>query len=190
MRHQTVRTSFRGTHVAAISLALLVASAPALAQNAPPPTPEAYVARAGGDARILPAGQLRLDGKPAICGQRPTVLDSGLSDFSASFPGYLVLNPRRLASLSLPVQMWIHAQSCGYQFRGPDGSKADCFAVERGREQGWLTDAGMDNVCAFIAPTSASAAHAAGPERCKVMRGCFAAASAKASAPNAPKPAQ
>lgn len=174
-------------NVAAISLTLLTTGNPVRAQTAIPPTPEAYVARAGGDARIVPAGQLRLDGKTANCGQRPTVLDSGLSDFSASYPGYLVLNPQRLGVVSLPVKLWIHAQSCGYQFRGPESSKADCFAVERGRQQGWLNEAGMHEVCSFITPTSAKPGYAAGPERCKLMRGCYAAAAAKGTASSAPK---
>ena len=52
--------------------------------EAPPPTPEEYVQKVGGDARIIPAGTLTIDGNKVICGQRPTVMDSTLDDYAAS----------------------------------------------------------------------------------------------------------
>ncbi|WP_274036473.1 hypothetical protein, partial [Escherichia coli] len=51
------------------------------------PSPEEYVAHIGGDATIIPAGQLKLDGYPMVCGQRPTVMDSQLDDYGAAYPG-------------------------------------------------------------------------------------------------------
>jgi len=68
--------------------------APASAATVPPPTPEEYVARVGGDATIVPSGELTLDGRKVICGSRPTVLDSRLDEYSAAYPGFLILNPR------------------------------------------------------------------------------------------------
>jgi hypothetical protein len=61
--------------------------------SAAPPTPEEYVREVGGDARIVPAGELTIDGHTVICGQRPTVLDSKLDDYGAAYPGFLILNP-------------------------------------------------------------------------------------------------
>ena len=39
-------------------------------------TPEVYASSVGGDARIVPEGQLVLDGNRVICGRRVTVLNS------------------------------------------------------------------------------------------------------------------
>jgi hypothetical protein len=77
---------------------------------AAPPTPDEYVSEAGGDARIIPAGELTIDGQKVICGQRPTVLDSKLDDYGAAYPGFLIFNPKYMGALkSTAVKLWIHA---------------------------------------------------------------------------------
>ena len=58
------------------------------------PTPEEYVGHVGGDAQIVAAGALKLDGQKLLCGQRPTVLDNNLDDYGAAYPGFLILNPK------------------------------------------------------------------------------------------------
>src|SRR5205807_10044255 len=111
--------------------------------------------------RIVPVGQLQIDGNKLVCGQRPTVLDLAKSlhvdlelssvqthrprtDISgtrrrsrrqarAAYPGFLILNPQLLAKISTAVKLWIYSHECGHQFRGPDEETADCFAVQRGR---------------------------------------------------------
>jgi hypothetical protein len=137
------------------------------------PTPEEYVAHVGGDAKLVPMGELRLDGRKVLCGQRPTVMDSQLDDYGAAYPGFLILNPKLLAKVSTPVKMWIHAHECGHQFRGPDEETADCFAVQRGRRQGWLTPDGLEEVCRFIAPAKGDSMHFSGSQRCEAMRRCY-----------------
>jgi hypothetical protein len=154
----------------ALTLAFLVASYQALLAG---PTPEEYVAHVGGNAHIVPSGQLKLDGRRILCGQRPTVLDDQLDDYGAAYPGFLILNPKLLSRVSTPVKLWIHAHECGHQFRGPDEETADCFAVQRGRRQGWLTPEGLEEVCTFIAPAKGDSMHFQGSHRCEVMRQCY-----------------
>jgi hypothetical protein len=157
---------------ARLALALAL-SLPCWAYAEAGPTPEEYVAHVGGDARIVPAGQLRLDGQRLLCGQRPTVLDNNLDDYGAAYPGFLILNPKLLSRVSTPVKMWIHAHECGHQFRGPDEETADCFAVQRGRRQKWLTQDGLEEVCRFIAPAKGDSMHFSGSHRCATMRKCY-----------------
>lgn len=142
--------------------------------QAGPPTPDEYVAHVGGDAKIVPVGQLVLDNRRLYCGQRPTVLDPQLDDYGAAYPGFLILNPRLIARVSTPVKLWIHAHECGHQFRGPDEETADCFAVQRGRREGWLTPEGLEEVCRFIAPARSTSMHLSGSHRCAAMRRCYA----------------
>ena len=137
------------------------------------PTPEEYVGHVGGDAKIVPSGELNLDGRKMVCGKRPTVLDNQLDDYGAAYPGFLILNPKLLAKVSTPVMLWIHAHECGHQFRGPDEETADCFAVQRGRRQGWLTPEGLEEVCRFIAPAKGDSMHFKGSHRCEIMRQCY-----------------
>ncbi|MEL6298243.1 MAG: hypothetical protein AAFV26_02135 [Pseudomonadota bacterium] len=136
------------------------------------PTAETYASYVG--AQVIPPGKLVIDNQRLICGQRPTVLDSKLDDYGAAFPGFVILNPRLLARVPTPVKLWIYAHECGHQFRGPDESRADCFAVQRGRRQGWLTLAGLNQVCTFISPAPSSFMHLPGKERCEIMRKCYA----------------
>ena len=145
----------------------------AAAQGAAP-TPEQYVAHVGGDTMLLAPGQFVLDGRRQTCGQRPVVIDNKLDDYGAAYPGFLIMNPKLLSRVSTPVKQWIFAHECGHQFRGPDEETADCFAVQRGRRQGWLTAEGVEEVCAFISPAKGDAMHFSGSHRCEYMRKCYA----------------
>lgn len=164
------RLAGRSVRHVLLGLAVLILGAGAVFAG---PTPEEYVAHVG-SATIVPSGELRLDGRKVTCGQRPTVLDNQLDDYGAAYPGFLILNPRLLARVSTPVKMWIHAHECGHQFRGPDEETADCFAVQRGRRQGWLSPEGVEEVCKFIAPAKGDSMHFSGSHRCEVMRKCYA----------------
>jgi len=146
---------------------------PTLASADDVPTPEEYAAHVGGDAQVVPPGGVKLDGYPQVCGQRPTVIDSQLDDYGAAYPGFLILNPRLLEKVATPVKLWIYAHECGHQFRGPDEETADCFAVQRGRRQGWLSAEGLEEVCSFIAPAKGDTMHFSGSHRCEYMRQCF-----------------
>jgi hypothetical protein len=135
-------------------------------------TPREYVERTGGGASIVPAGKLMIDGRRMTRGQWPTVLDPGLDDYAGGFSGFAILNPRLLARVSTPVKLWIYAHECGHLNGIRDDSKADCFGVQRGRREGWLTPQGLDQVCAFISGGRADALHPSGPDRCARMRLC------------------
>jgi hypothetical protein len=157
---------------ARVALALALSASCALHASAGP-TPEEYLGHVGGDAKIVAAGQLKLDGQRLVCGQRPTVLDNNLDDYGAAYPGFLILNPKLLNRVSTPVKLWIYAHECGHQFRGPDEETADCFAVQRGRRQRWLTPEGLEEVCRFIAPAKGDSMHFSGSYRCEAMRKCY-----------------
>lgn len=169
--------------LAALALAvalLLTLAAPSMARTQllgtfrdldSPPTVQQYATAVSG--RIIKAGELIVDGHPLICGTRPTVLDPNLDDYAAAFPGFIIINPRLFARVSTPVKLWIYSHECAHQFRGPDEALADCFAIQRGRRQGWMTTDGVDKVCNFIMPAKGSFMHPPGPKRCELMRKCF-----------------
>ncbi len=157
--------------VALNGFVMMLSTLPSRAASDGTPTVEQYAAHVGG--RIVPAGQLVLDGSRLVCGRRPTVLDSTLDDYGAAYPGFLILNPKLIARVPKAVKLWIYSHECGHQFRGPDEEVADCFAVQRGRRQRWLTTDGLQQICKFIGPAKGSSMHYSGPHRCRIMRQCF-----------------
>ncbi len=163
-----------------LNLCLLLALE-ACAANAPTalpadPTPEAYAAYFGHGATIVPAGQYALDDRPVACKSLPTVLDPHLNDYAASFPQFIVLRPDMMAKPSTAVKLWIYYHECGHEHLGAEENKADCYSVTRGAREGWLKPDGLDQICNFIAVAQPDAAHPAGPQRCELMRACYAKA--------------
>ena len=151
--------------------AVITLAAPSLGDG--PPTPEEYVAHVGGGAKILAPGEYKLDGNRQWCGKRPVVIDDKLDDYGAAYPGFLIFNSKLMSQVSTPVKFWIFAHECAHQFRGPDEMTADCFAVQRGRRQGWLTIDGVEEICRFIAPAKGDMMHFSGSHRCEYMRKCY-----------------
>ena len=164
----------RGSSRLAAGLVVLLAlSVSAATQENTSPTPEEYIHHTGGEATLVPSGEFVLDGSKLFCGMRPTVIDNKLDDYGAAYPGFLIMNLRLLSKVSTPVKQWIYAHECGHQFRGPDEETADCFAVQRGRRQGWLTPDGLEEICQFISPAKGDSMHFSGSYRCEYMRKCF-----------------
>jgi hypothetical protein len=154
-------------------IALLALSSPAAAEENRSPTAEEYMAHTGGEATMVPSGEFVLDGVKLYCGTRPTIVDNKLDDYGAAYPGFLIMNMRLLGKVSTPVKLWIYSHECGHQFRGPDEETADCFAVQRGRRQGWLSPGGVEEICQFISPAKGDSMHFSGSHRCEYMRQCF-----------------
>jgi hypothetical protein len=107
------------------------------------------------------------------CGTAPTVLDPGYKDFGGFMSGFLILNPHRFTGYATPIKLWIFSHECAHQTAGPDEVKADCIAVQRGKREGWLTPAGLAQICDFMRPTGADETHLSGPQRCELMRKCL-----------------
>ena len=141
------------------------------------PTAEEYLAHLeDGKAKLIPAGTLSYDGQPFECGRFPTVLNAGLDDYGAAYFGFIILNPKRFEQMPLTLKRYAYAHECGHQYVGYDEGEADCYAVRRGRAEGWLDVAAMDEICAFISRSKGDGVHALGTRRCAMMRQCFARA--------------
>jgi hypothetical protein len=170
-----MRSVHKRFHVCA-SVAMIAAQTIAAATAQPlktDPTPSDYVER-NGSGSIVPAGKLMIDGHPMMCGKAATILDPGLNDYAASYPRFVILNQPLLDKVAPAVKLWIFSHECGHVSGIRDESQADCFGVRRGRREGWLTPSGLDQVCAFISGGQPDAMHFSGPDRCAIMRQCYA----------------
>jgi hypothetical protein len=133
------------------------------------PTIEQYLKETP-DAKLIPHGQLKIDGKSLNCGKRPTVLNSNFDSWGGAFPGFVILNTKKIEGLTTAVKLYVYSHECGHQWEGPDEIKADLFAIRRGVTRGWLDAVGMEDICTFISTLKGDSVHPPGPQRCEVMR--------------------
>ena len=134
-------------------------------------TVEQYIKEAGGVARYVAPGKLRLAGRRVGCGKRPSILDPEFDTWAGAYtnPGFIIVNPIYMRKEKKIVQLYIYAHECGHQFRGFDEDTSDAFAIRRGVRQGWLRKKGMKEVCQFISRVPGDSEHPAGPVRCRRM---------------------
>lgn len=137
------------------------------------PTVEQYLEQVGPAGQEVPHGRLEIDGVRVNCGTRPTVLNPDFDSWGGAFPGFLILNTRKIAGLSTQVKLYIYSHECGHQFIGADETKADLFAIRRGVKWGWLDAQGMEQICTFISQLKGDAVHPPGTRRCETMRGYY-----------------
>jgi hypothetical protein len=164
----------------AVGLALSLAqSSPARAQDwagnaegstTDGPTVDQYMKDGGPDLKFFAYGSLKIDGKSVNCGKRPTVMNPNFDSWGGAFPGFLILNSKKIQGLSTQVKLYIYSHECGHQFEGPDETKADLFAIRRGVKWGWLDAQGMEDICTFISQLKGDSVHPPGPQRCETMR--------------------
>ena len=134
------------------------------------PSLDDYLKEVGPDAKLIAHGALKIDGKSVNCGKRPTVLNPNFDSWGGAFPGFLILNTKKITGLSTQVKLYIYSHECGHQFIGADETKADLFAIRRGVKWGWLDAQGMEDICTFISQLKGDAVHPPGPQRCETMR--------------------
>jgi hypothetical protein len=134
------------------------------------PSIDDYLKEVGPGGKFIPQGALKIDGKSASCGKRPTVYNPNFDSWGGAFPGFLILNNAKIKGLSTQVKLYIYSHECGHQFIGGDETKADLFAIRRGVKYGWLDAQGIEDICTFISQLKGDAVHPPGPERCETMR--------------------
>jgi hypothetical protein len=137
------------------------------------PSLEEYLKQIGPDGKVIAHGQLKIDGRGVNCGKRPTVLNPNFDSWGGAFPGFLILNTKKISGLSTQVKLYVYSHECGHQFQGADESKADLFAIRRGVRWGWLDAQGMEEICVFISQLKGDSVHAPGPKRCDIMRAYY-----------------
>jgi hypothetical protein len=134
------------------------------------PTMSQYLEQVGPVGKAIPHGAMKIDGVSVNCGTRPTVLNPNFDSWGGAFPGFLILNTKKIQGLSTQVKLYIYSHECGHQFIGASETKADLFAIRRGVKWGWLDAAGMEQICTFISQLKGDAVHPPGTERCETMR--------------------
>src|SRR5262249_16906460 len=90
-----------------------------------------------------------------------------------AFPGFLILNTKKIQGLSTQVKLYVYNHECGHQFVGASETKADLFAIRRGVKERWLDAQGIEDICTFISRMKGDSAHPPGSQRCETMRSYY-----------------
>jgi hypothetical protein len=150
-------------------------------------------ARAAPPVALQADGSLQIAGRSLKCGSVRNALDAHLPNLGISVPAskLLVINPALLARQSTTVRLFVFHHECGHHHVGASELNADCGAVHRGGEDGWLTRAGLVEVCKSFGGAPATSTHPSGVRRCSNLDRCYnlaqtertAAMSARAAVP-------
>jgi hypothetical protein len=121
-------------------------------------------------------GAVTIAGRVLRCGSVRNVLDPRLPNLGIAAPGVLVLNPGLLNRQSESVRLFVFHHECGHHHVGGSELKADCWAVRRGVDDGWLDGNAVKAICASFHDAPATPTHPSGARRCHNVDQCFATA--------------
>jgi len=116
--------------------------------------------------------QPTLAGVSLSCGGIKTYV-ADIGDVAMAERGRLLLS-QAFFELPAPVQWFVYSHECAHQRVGGNEGAADCLAVQRGREQGFLDVQALEAICAYVSPLPEDRTHLGGPQRCERIRSCFA----------------
>jgi hypothetical protein len=121
-------------------------------------------------------GAIELAGRTVRCANVDIVMDRRLPSEGAAAPGVLILNPSMLNEQPAIVRLFVFHHECGHHHVGDSELKADCWAVQRGVRDGWLTQRGLKEVCDSFEDAPETSSHPSGRRRCRNIDQCFATA--------------
>jgi hypothetical protein len=120
-------------------------------------------------------GTVEIAGRALSCGRIRVSLDRRIPSEGAAAPGMLILNPRLLSAQPQTVRLFVFYHECGHHNVGESELKADCWAIERGVQDGWLDQRGIREVCQSFDGMPETDTHPSAKRRCRNLDQCFAA---------------
>ncbi|PZO74785.1 MAG: hypothetical protein DI640_05815 [Sphingomonas taxi] len=96
-----------------------------------------------------------------------------INDIAAAYRGRIYLHPRVL-DLPRAQQLFWYTHECAHQIFGPGEAAADCWAVQQGKIQGWLSRVELTRLSGSMRQFPRDASHEDGAARIAHMEKCFA----------------
>jgi hypothetical protein len=121
--------------------------------------------------KLVAPGRLVIAGRRLSCGATATLIRD-FEGFAVSST-VIMLNMEALKELPRLVQWLIYYHECGHILYGPGETAADCYAVRRARREGWLSRAGLEDICATFNIAGHGPVHPDPEARCEQLRQCF-----------------
>ncbi|WP_198350656.1 hypothetical protein [Sphingomonas prati] len=132
-----------------------------------------FIPRPAAAQLIILPGALLLAGYRATCGPVDTMIQP-IDDIAAAARGRIYLHPR-VFDLPRAQQLFWYTHECAHQIFGPNEAAADCWAVQQGRIQGWLSRDELRLLKTSMENFLADATHRTGVVRIAYMDKCYAA---------------
>lgn len=136
-------------------------------------------------ARMSADGTFEVGSRRMKCDNVRTRMDSNLPNLGVAVPSQrlLLINPVLIGRQPGVVQMFVYAHECGHHRVGASELGADCWAINRGLADGWLSRDSLQHICRSFGGRPATATHPSAQSRCAALDRCFGTAIAR----NAPK---
>jgi len=116
-----------------------------------------------------PPGTLNWNGISIACGRATTCITPNLDNLGRASPGGTIYLRSDLNNYGDAFSIFLFAHECAHHMGIMNETQADAFAVCLGKQQGWLNEFGLQQVCAVALPSPGSWTHLPGPARCAAM---------------------
>jgi hypothetical protein len=136
----------------ALSLALLPAAPPATAQ-----------------VMWYPPGTFFIAGYSFVCGNATVQVVNGLGDMGKAAPGQFLALDASLNNYPAQVIGFVFAHECAHYMGQMNEDAADGIALQMGKQQGWISPYGLQQICQSVLFTPGDWTHFPGPVRCQRM---------------------
>ncbi|OYX46154.1 MAG: hypothetical protein B7Y90_16810 [Alphaproteobacteria bacterium 32-64-14] len=140
------------------AIASLAAIAFGLAVTTPP---------ASAQVMNYPPGQFFIGGYPFTCGNATVSVVNGLGDLGKASPGQLLALDASLNNYPVEVIGFVFAHECAHFMGQMNEDSADAMAIQMGKQQGWISPYGLQQICASVYFSAGSWTHFPGPMRCQ-----------------------
>ena len=116
-----------------------------------------------------PPGTFFIGGYPFTCGNAVVSVVHNLGDMGKAAPGQFLALDATLANYPVEVIGFVFAHECAHFLGQMDEDAADGIALQMGKQQGWISPFGLQQICQSILMSPGDWTHFPGPMRCQRM---------------------
>jgi hypothetical protein len=123
--------------------------------------------------QCFPPGYFSISGYPFNCGAATTCIDPSIGDIGRAFPGQGIWLHPMLNNYPPGVIGFVFAHECAHFLGNMDEQAADAWAIRIGRDQGWIDEGTVQQICQSVFFSPGDWTHFPGPVRCQLMIEAF-----------------
>jgi hypothetical protein len=114
-------------------------------------------------------GTFYIGGYPFSCGNAVVSVVYNLGDMGKAAPGQFLALDASLTSYPVQVIGFVFAHECAHFMGQMDEDAADGIALQMGKQQGWISPLGLQQICQSVLMSPGDWTHFPGPYRCQRM---------------------
>jgi hypothetical protein len=114
-----------------------------------------------------PPGTFFIGGYPFGCGNATVTVVNGLGDLGRAAPGQFLALDASLNNYPVEVIGFVFAHECAHFMGQMNEDAADAMAIQMGKQQGWISLFGLQQICQSVYFSPGSWTHFPGPLRCQ-----------------------